>query len=93
MSETPQFELDRSIETMRSLMLGVVSALLDSNSRVVVEALAVDSGTCLAVQVDTADLERVMGDQGRTARSLRSILGAASKKSGHCFSMTIKGAS
>ena len=39
-----------------------------------------DQTTVIELKVDTADLGKVIGKQGRTARALRTILNAASTK-------------
>ena len=43
----------------------------------------------MRLQVSPADLGKVIGKQGRTARSLRTILGAASMKLKQRFSLDI----
>jgi len=45
--------------------------------------------TVLRVRVAPQDIGKVIGKQGRTARSLRTILGAASMKLHHRFSLDI----
>jgi hypothetical protein len=43
----------------------------------------------LHLRVDAADVGKVIGKQGRTARSLRTILAAVSVKLGRQFSLEI----
>lgn len=92
----PMFEPDeindtgKHIESMRSLMEGLVQALVDSEDSVVVEAIPVASGTAFVIAVATEDIGKVISKEGRTARSLRTILAAASKRCGHSFSMDLR---
>jgi predicted RNA-binding protein YlqC (UPF0109 family) len=78
------------MESMRFLMEVMVRALVDSRESVNVKAVSAVSGTALVVNVAIEDIGKVIGKQGRIARSLRTILGAASKKSGHCFSLDLQ---
>jgi hypothetical protein len=68
----------------------IVQALVDSKGSVVVEAVPHDSGASIVIAVATEDLGKVIGKEGRTARSLRTILGAASKKIGRSFSLDVR---
>jgi len=44
---------------------------------------------CFRVQVSPSDIGKLIGKQGRTARSIRTILGAASMKTGHRYTLDI----
>ncbi len=46
-------------------------------------------GTVLRLRVAAGDVGKVIGKQGRTARSLRTVLSAASMKLKHRFSLDI----
>jgi uncharacterized protein len=70
------------VESMRSLMEGIVLTLVDSMDSVVVKAVPLASEVAIVISVATEDLGKVIGKDGRTVRSLRTILGAASKKFG-----------
>ncbi len=65
---------------MRSLVEQIAKVLVDAPDQVAVDAVETDEGTVLELRVAEADLGKVIGKQGRTARSLRTILGAASMK-------------
>ena len=80
-------ELARS---MKSLVLQMAKALVDSPDSVSVEAQTENESTVLILQVAPADLGKVIGKQGRTARSIRTILGAASMKAQHRFALDIR---
>ena len=75
---------------MVDLVSGMDKALVDHPDEVTVSAQAESDGTCLLLRVAQADLGKVIGKQGRTARSMRTILGAASMKAQHRFSLDIQ---
>ncbi len=72
-----------------NLILGIAKALVDSPDQVVVEAIVDQGATTLRLRVDQSDIGKIIGKQGRTARSLRTILSAASMKLQHRFSLDI----
>ncbi len=72
-----------------SLILGIARALVDSPDNVFVEAIHDQGATTLRLRVDQSDIGKIIGKQGRTARSLRTILSAASMKVQHRYSLDI----
>ena len=56
-------------------------ALVDSPNEVSVEAVEDEKTTTLRLKVAPADLGRVIGKQGRTARAMRTLLHATAAKS------------
>lgn len=74
---------------MRSLVEQIAKVLVDAPDQVAVDAVETDDGTVLELRVAEADLGKVIGKQGRTARSLRTILGAASMKSHKRYTLEI----
>jgi predicted RNA-binding protein YlqC (UPF0109 family) len=74
---------------MKQLILEIVQALVDQPDGVSVEMIEDHEATILQVRVAPQDIGKVIGKQGRTARSLRTILGAASMKLRHRFSLDI----
>ena len=74
---------------MQVLMTEIVRALVDDPSAVTVEAIPDNDVTVLRLRVAPSDIGKVIGKQGRTARSLRTILGAASMKYRHRFALDI----
>ena len=58
----------------------IAKALVDEPAQVQVSALEGEQSTVLELRVAANDLGKVIGKQGRTARSIRTILGAASMK-------------
>ena len=68
-------------EEVRKLIEDVARLLVEDPSQISVEAFAEgDQMTVLELQVAPGDLGRVIGRQGRTARSLRAVLAAAGAK-------------
>jgi predicted RNA-binding protein YlqC (UPF0109 family) len=82
---------DRAVSDMRALIFEITKALVDEPEAVEVDVLqeAAAGGTVLRLRVSPRDLGKVIGKQGRTARSLRTILGAASMKLKHRFALDI----
>lgn len=58
----------------------VVKALVDLPDQVKVSAVRGEQTTVIELHVAKEDLGKVIGKQGRTAQSLRTILNAASTK-------------
>ena len=65
---------------MKDLIELIARALVDKPDEVAVTALEGSQATVLELKVAKEDLGKIIGKQGRTARSLRRILGAASAK-------------
>ena len=65
---------------MKELIERIARALVDKPEEVMVTALEGSQSTVLELKVAKDDLGKIIGKQGRTARSLRTILGAASAK-------------
>jgi len=86
---TPAANGQSSDERMRQLILEIVQALVDQPDGVSVELIEDREATILQVRVAPQDIGKVIGKQGRTARSLRTILGAASMKLRHRFALDI----
>jgi predicted RNA-binding protein YlqC (UPF0109 family) len=76
-------------EVIRQLVREIACALVDSPESVSVESILDGETTVLRLRVADADIGKVIGKQGRTARSLRTILGAASMKLQRRFSLDI----
>jgi predicted RNA-binding protein YlqC (UPF0109 family) len=65
---------------MRSLVEQIAQALVDTPAEVKVTEVDDGDATVLELRVAQTDLGKVIGKQGRTAKSIRTILGAASMK-------------
>ncbi len=77
------------VDPMESLLREIARALVDDPDAVAVEAVEHDESTILRLQVSEADIGKVIGKQGRTAHSLRTILSAVSTKYHHRYSLDI----
>lgn len=65
---------------LRDLIEFVAKSLVDVPDAVEVNEVEGEQTTVIELRVDKSDLGKVIGKQGRTARSLRTILNAASTK-------------
>jgi len=73
---------------MQALVEQMAKALVDEPEKVSVNVVEGDT-TTLELRVAPGDLGKVIGKQGRTARSMRTILGAAGMKLHKRFSLEI----
>ena len=74
---------------MKELIEMIAKALVDSPDEVSVHAIEGEQSTVLELKVAPNDLGKVIGKQGRTARSIRTILGAAGMKLRRRFTLEI----
>jgi len=74
---------------MRDLIEAIAKALVDHPDEVSVRAVEGEQVTVLELRVDPSDLGKVIGKQGRTARSVRTILNAAGMKLKKRFTLEI----
>lgn len=65
---------------MKELIEQIARALVDNPDQVEVTEIGGDNALVLELHVAQDDLGKVIGRQGRTARAMRTILDAASKK-------------
>ncbi|MDA8162893.1 MAG: KH domain-containing protein [Desulfobacteraceae bacterium] len=65
---------------MKDLIGYIAKALVDHPESVQVNEIAGEQTTVIELRVAKDDLGKVIGRQGRTARAIRTILGAASTK-------------
>jgi predicted RNA-binding protein YlqC (UPF0109 family) len=84
-----QPESQFAVSEMQTLMTEITRALVDDTSAVKIEVITDQDATVLRLHVAPGDIGKVIGKQGRTARSLRTILGAASMKLQRRFSLDI----
>jgi len=71
------------------LVREIARALVDEPEAVEVQSVQRDENTVLRLKVAPADVGKVIGKQGRTARSVRTILGAVSMKLHHRYTLDI----
>jgi uncharacterized protein len=66
--------------TMKELIETIAKALVDNPDQVRVRAIEGEQVILFELRVHPSDLGKVIGRQGRTAKSIRCILGAAGMK-------------
>jgi uncharacterized protein len=74
---------------VKQLVEDIAKALVDSPDQVVVREIQGEQTTVLELRVSPEDLGKVIGKQGRTARSIRTLLGAAGMKLNRRFTLEI----
>ena len=74
---------------MKQLIEDIAKALVDIPEEVSVREVQGEQVTVLELKVAQSDLGKVIGKQGRTARSIRTILGAAGMKLNRRFTLEI----
>jgi predicted RNA-binding protein YlqC (UPF0109 family) len=74
---------------VRQLVEDIAKALVDEPDQVAVHELSGEQATVLELKVGPNDLGKVIGKQGRTARSIRTLLGAVGMKLNRRFTLEI----
>ena len=74
---------------MQQLVQAIARSLVDDPDLVTVDVIPDGETTILRLRVGPGDIGKVIGRQGRTARSFRTILGAASMKLKRRYSLDI----
>jgi len=74
---------------VKDLVTDIAKALVDIPDEVVVREVQGEQVTVLELRVAATDLGKVIGKQGRTARSIRTLLGAAGMKVNRRFTLEI----
>lgn len=74
---------------MKELVSEIAKALVDKPEEVQVTEVDGEQATILELKVAPSDLGKVIGKQGRTARSIRTLLGAASMKLNRRYTLEI----
>jgi len=66
---------------MKDLVQYLARSLVNNPDAVEVDETASDDGSLLKLKVAKEDLGRIIGKQGRTAKSIRTLLNAAASRS------------
>lgn len=74
---------------MKELLELIAKALVDKPGEVEISEVEGERATVLELRVAQDDLGKVIGRQGRTARAIRTLLGAAGTKAGKHFVLEI----
>ena len=67
---------------MKELVSYIVKSIVEFPDQVVITERNDEEGKILELRVAESDLGKVIGKKGRTAKSIRSILGAAAGRKG-----------
>jgi predicted RNA-binding protein YlqC (UPF0109 family) len=74
---------------VKTLVEEIARALVDTPAGVSVNEIAGEHATVFELRVAQGDIGKVIGKQGRTARSIRTLLGAVGTKLNRRFSLEI----
>lgn len=74
---------------MKELVEEIAKALVDKPDEVSVNVVNGEQASVLELRVAPSDLGKVIGKQGRTARSIRTLLSAAGMKLNRRFTLEI----
>lgn len=74
---------------IKELVEDIAKALVDQPEHVIVREVQGEQVTVLELRVAADDLGKVIGKQGRTARSIRTLLGAVGMKLHRRFNLEI----
>ena len=74
---------------VKELIEDIAKALVDVPDQVVVNEVSGEQATIYELKVAASDIGKVIGKQGRTARSIRTLLGAVGVKLNRRFSLEI----
>ncbi|HUU00337.1 MAG TPA: KH domain-containing protein [Myxococcota bacterium] len=66
----------------RELLSFIVGALVDKAEAVSIEEIVDEHSRVFKLRVDQADIGRVIGKDGRTAKAIRTIIGVATARDG-----------
>jgi hypothetical protein len=78
-----------STDPIVELVEMIAKALVDKPEEVVVRAVDGEQVRVLELRVDPTDLGKIIGKKGRTAKSIRTLLGAAGMKLKKRFTLEI----
>lgn len=81
--------MDESTESVVELVEVIAKSLVDEPEEVSVEAVQGSQSSVLELSVHASDLGKVIGRRGRTAKSIRTLLGAVSMKHDHRYTLEI----
>ncbi len=88
-SSSPEIPLSADTTRLQDLLHGLVRSLVDHPDAVRIESESGEASILLRVYVAPEDLGKVIGKQGRTARALRTLLGAVASKYNQRFSLDV----
>ena len=75
-----QSEANTDVARIVNLVTGIASSLVDSPERVSLRQEHSEGLVRLVLSIAAGDLDKVLGEKGRTARSLRTLVTAAASR-------------
>jgi hypothetical protein len=81
--------MDDNNSSVKTLVEDIAKALVDVPNEVSVNEIDGEQVTVFELRVAQGDLGKVIGKQGRTARSIRTLLGAVGTKLNRRFNLEI----
>lgn len=75
----------------KDLIEYIAKSLVDDASSVEVKEVENEKGVVLELRVASGDIGKVIGKQGRIAKSIRTLLNASAGKTGKRYSLEILG--
>ena len=74
---------------MKELLMRIVMQLVDNPEKVKVKEVKGEQNIILELSTAKEDIGKVIGKQGRTIKALRTLLNAASVKTGHRVTLEV----
>ena len=81
--------MGQDTESVVELVEVIAKSLVDEPGEVFVEAVDGSQSCVVELSVHPSDLGKVIGKRGRTAKSIRTLLGAVSMKYNHRYTLQI----
>lgn len=82
-------EYSKKGNIMKELVSAIVKSLVDNEDSVSINEISGENTNIFEVTADKADVGKIIGKQGNTAKAIRTILQAASKKQNKRFILNI----
>ena len=82
-------QLSDAIAELQPIFLSLCKALVDDPEAVVLEPITGDNTTVFHLYVSQKDQGKIIGKEGRTAKSIRLLLASASMKYDHRIELRI----
>jgi hypothetical protein len=80
-SSLPDRDLSEEAKALKALVEQIARALVDHPEQVIVEASEEDTALMFRLRAGSADVGRMIGKQGRTAKAMRTLLHAIAARS------------
>jgi len=74
---------------LKELLMRIVKQLVDNPEKVKVKEVKGEQNIILELSTAKEDIGKVIGKQGRTIKALRTLLNAASVKTGHRVTLEV----